>query len=219
MLTNAAGLAEFPDSCEPRRTFADQESNPLPRMPTDAPPPADDAYNQWLVIRAQSGEEDALEELVERWSPRLGRHAMRLTGNADGAAEAAQEAWLGIVRGLDRLDDPACFRRWAYQIVARRCADWIRRRQRSRNTTEPLTDEPPTPAADNTTTDRRDAVRRMLKSLPRQDQALLAMHYSDGMPLAEIAEAAGLPVGTVKSRLYHARQRLKSAIERDQENP
>lgn len=185
-------------------------------MPDAQPLPPDDSYDQWLVLRAQGGEADAMRQLVERWNPRLTRHAMRLTQNAEAANEAAQEAWLGIVRGIYRLDDPACFRRWAYRIVARKCADWIRRRQKDRQTTQELCSDPPAPSRENALQDKQERLRLALQELPSQDRALLAMHYTEAMPLTEIADALGLPLGTVKSRLYHARQRLKAAIEHDQ---
>lgn len=184
-------------------------------MTTPNLPPHDDSYEQWLVVRAQAGEEQAMTELVERWAPALARHAMRFTQDADGARDVAQEAWLAIVKGIDRLDDPACFRRWAYRIVERRSVDWVRRRVRRRESTQPLAEDPTAPETDSAAADRVEQVRRVLRQLPDRDRVLLAMHYADQMPLSEIADAAGLPVGTVKSRLHHARQRLKQAIQRD----
>lgn len=183
-------------------------------MPDTAPHSPDETFDHWLVLRAQSGEEEALRRLYARWAAKLQRHALRMTGSSDGAADASQEAWLAIVRGLGRLEDPACFRRWAYQIVGRKCADWVRRRQRSRATTTPLSEDPIAPT-DHESIDRRETVSKTLKHLSSKDQTLLAMHYADEMPLAEIAEAMSLPLGTIKSRLHHARQRLKQALLRE----
>ena len=86
-----------------------------------------DVFNDLLVLRCQGGDGDALEALARAWHPRLLRHAFRLTGQADAAAEVAQEAWMAIVRGLGRLRDPAVFRGWAYRIVANKSRDWVRR--------------------------------------------------------------------------------------------
>lgn len=174
----------------------------------------DDVYDELLVIRCQDGDREALAELVERWQPRLLRHAMRLTGHADTAGEVAQEAWVAIVRGVRRLDDPAAFRDWAYHIVAHKCADWVRRRQRSRAVAVPLITEPAEPAGAEDPSDDVAAVRTALKLLPNQQKAILAMFYLDGMPVRLIAEVLSLPEGTVKSRLYHARNRLKEVLER-----
>jgi RNA polymerase sigma-70 factor (ECF subfamily) len=77
----------------------------------------EDIHDEWLVLRCQEGDAAALTELVERWQPRLWRQAMRLTDNSDAAGDVVQQAWVAIIRGLGRLSDAACFRRWAYQIV------------------------------------------------------------------------------------------------------
>lgn len=187
-------------------------------MPDAAPHPPprphspDEALDQWLVLRAQGGEEDALRRLVARWSLRLKGHAARLTGDPHGAADVAQEAWIAIVRGLSGLEDPACFRRWAYRIVTNKSADWVRHRQTHRARNAPLVEEP-TVASAEPADERIDALGAALAELPDKDRTILAMHYTESMPLAEIAEALTLAVGTVKSRLYHARQRLKAALQ------
>ena len=184
-------------------------------MPSADPHSSDEAYDQWLVLRAQAGEQEALRRLVDRWSLRLRRHAMRLTGNPDGASDVCQEAWLAIVRDLRRLDDPACFRRWAYRIVGNKCVDWVRRRQKRRAQTTQLAEEPVAPRGADEPPEQRDEVRAALARMTAKDRAILALHYTEDMPLREIADAMSLPLGTVKSRLYHARQRLKEALSRE----
>ncbi|TWT88489.1 ECF RNA polymerase sigma factor SigW [Pseudobythopirellula maris] len=179
----------------------------------------EETYDQWLVLRVQDGDEQALRRLVERWGPRLRRQALRLTGRPDAAADATQEAWLAIIRGLTRLDDPACFRRWAYRIVGNKCADWVRRQQTNRERAAPLLHDPPAASDSDGASDRTDALRQALTRLSPQERTLLAMHYLDTMPLAEIAEAMTVPVGTLKSRLYHARKKLAAAIRRDPNSP
>jgi DNA-directed RNA polymerase specialized sigma24 family protein len=175
----------------------------------------DDVYDELLVIRCQEGDAAALAELVQRWQPRLARQAMRLTGRGDEAADVLQEAWLAIVRGIRRLDDPACFRRWAYRILTNKCADWTRRRRRERATQVSLVGEPAgsgpplCPPQDDVA-----AIRAALRTLPRHEKAILAMFYLDSMPVRLIADALSLPEGTVKSRLYHARNHLKEVLER-----
>ena len=182
-------------------------------MPDAAPHPPDEALDQWLVLRAQAGEEDPLRLLVERWNVRLRRHALRLTDDPEGAAEVMQEAWLAIVRGLRRLEDPACFRRWAYKIVSRRSADWVRSRQANRSRTEPLIEDPVATQHETTKDDLQSRLRESMRSLPQQDRVILGMRYVDAIPILEIAEVLGIPAGTVKSRLHYARARLKNALE------
>lgn len=85
--------------------------------------PADDVYDELLVLRCQEGDQDALDELVARWQRRLFDHARRLTQQTDAAWDVVQEAWMAIVRGIGRLQDPASFRPWAYRIVTFKCTE------------------------------------------------------------------------------------------------
>ena len=167
---------------------------------------AEQVEEELLVIRCQEGDSGAAEALVARWERRLLRHALRLTGEAEAARDVAQESWLAIFRGLRALDDPARFGPWAYRIATRRCADWIRRKSRRRETSaerlEPAAD-PPSDSPD---------MRTLIRGLPAPSRAVLSMFYADEMSVAEIAEALGVPEGTVKSRLYTARERLRRAM-------
>lgn len=173
----------------------------------------EDVVDDLLVLAAQAGDLAAFERLATRWHPRLFRHACRLTGDVEGARDATQEAWVAIVRGLGRLQDPARFAPWALRITGRRCADWIARRRqaRSRNTgRDPalVVTSPAGPDADDLS-----MVRGALRRLDRSDRLLLAMFYLEGFSVAEIAHACSVPPGTVKSRLFHARERLRAVLE------
>jgi RNA polymerase sigma factor (sigma-70 family) len=174
--------------------------------------------DELLVLSAQGHDVRAFELLAARWHPRLLRHAARLTGDADGARDVVQDAWVAIARGLGRLADSAAFGAWALRITDRRCADWIAGRQRMRQRFAPLEAAAGVPAATEENAGDIARVRDAIKSLGRKERALLAMHYVDDLSLGEIAGALGVPVGTVKSRLYHARERLRVILEaRDDE--
>ncbi len=174
-----------------------------------------DIQDELLIYRCQDGESDALSELVERWHGRLFAHAYRLTGQREEAADAVQDAWIAIVRGIRRLDDPARFRSWAYRIVTYKAVDRVRlvRRQRKmvRAVAQSVEAEPVESDAERV--DEIDALRAGLARLSGDRRAILTMFYMDAMPLSEIAEALGIPVGTVKSRLHHARLTLKETLE------
>ncbi|KAA0219292.1 MAG: sigma-70 family RNA polymerase sigma factor [Planctomycetota bacterium] len=166
-----------------------------------------------LVLAAQAGDVDAFERLAVRWHPRLLQHAKRLTGDSEGAQEAVQEAWVAVARGLGQLKDPARFGPWAFRITSRRCADWIALRRRTRQRTSELdaTAELPTPT--DGTGDGPSRVREILRGFPPELRTLMAMFYVEGFSVLEVADALGVPVGTVKSRLFHARERLRTALE------
>src|SRR5512141_2682476 len=87
---------------------------------------------EWLVLAAQGGSETAFTDLHGVWRADLRRLALVRAERPAAADEVLTEVWLAIARGLHRLDDPACFPRWAFRIVERRCADWIRQRSLAR---------------------------------------------------------------------------------------
>ena len=181
-------------------------------------------HDELLVLRCQSGETEAMEELIGNWQPRLWRHARRLTGRADAAWDVLQETLLAIVRNLHRLDDPALFRTWAYRIATNKAADWTRKQQRDRKLAEAVVNngDPRSLRVQQhqdfeSTHEPNDDVGRLhdaMRELSGDRQAILAMHYVEGMGMAEISVALDIPAGTVKSRLYHARRQLKELLER-----
>ncbi|MEM1107602.1 MAG: sigma-70 family RNA polymerase sigma factor [Planctomycetota bacterium] len=168
--------------------------------------------DEWLVLAAQDGEADAARRLVDRWHTRLWRHARNITGDAEAARDVSQEAWVGILKRLPRLDDPAAFPAWAYRIVNHKAIDWIRKESRNRKRRAPLPDDLAAVNEADSAEETRYRVKRVLtalQKLPVDQRALLSMHYLDDLSTAEIAVALNIPRGTVKSRMHTARQNLK----------
>ena len=182
------------------------------------PRTSEDIYDELLVLQIQGGQTGALDELVSRWNERLWRAARHHTGDHDAASDVVQEAWIAIVKGLRRLDDPAKFGPWCRRIVANKSADWIRKKRRDRATAEKITRdahdtyqyEQPEPI------DVVGLLRRALRALPPDRRQLLALHYHEGLGVAAIANLLAIPAGTVKSRLHHARGELKTILERNE---
>ena len=183
-------------------------------------------YDELLVLDCQRGDQAALKELVGRWQKRLGRRgrrgrfALRLTGDPDAAADALQESWMASVRGIGRLDDPASFRAWAYRIVANKCADWVRKNQRRRELNELITADSDgrvveSAEAELEKQDEISQVRLAIRKLSDDRRMILTLKYVDEMPTREISKALNIPQGTVKSRLYHAREELKNILEKE----
>lgn len=173
--------------------------------------------DQLLVLSCQDGNAEAVTVLVRRWQPRLWRHARVLTGRDDAAWDVIQEAWLAIVDGLHRLLDASQFRAWAYRIVTHKSTDWVRRQQRGRKLLQDVADQQPPeeqtasrgPEAVAEQSEQATALRQALRKLGVEQQAVLTLFYLEELSLAEIAVALAIPPGTVKSRLFHARQELK----------
>ena len=171
--------------------------------------PIDRLEDQLLVLACRSGEAEAFRALVTRWQERLWRHAYRLTGREDAAWDVLQESWIAIARGIAKLGDPASFRAWPYRIVTRRAADAARSRRPTGELDEAQAAEPAREPSDGV-----ELLRAALQHVSGERRALLALHYIDGLELRELAEALGIPEGTVKSRMHHAREELRTHIER-----
>jgi len=174
--------------------------------------------DELLVIQAQEGAVLALSELVDRWQERLWRLAWRLTDDEHAAWDVLQEAWIVISREIARLADPAAFPAWAYRITSNKSRDWIRRRQRMRRADE-LYGERWRDAANGVdhSEQRYSNLREALADLPGRDRAILSLRYEDGFATEEIARILRIPSGTVKSRLHHARQRLRRFLEESED--
>lgn len=174
-----------------------------------------EVLDELLVIRCQGGDVRALELLARRWHPRLLRDATYLTGDAEAARDVAQEAWIGIARGVRQLQDPARFRSWAHRIVVNKWRDWIRRERAKRRAVQrAAADLAQRPAAEQP----RDDIARLrasLAELPADQRTVLSWFYLEEMSVREIAAALSIPAGTVKSRLYHARNALRRCLKED----
>lgn len=174
--------------------------------------------DEYLAAAARTGDRAAWERLVARWQPRLLRHAWRLTGHPDLARDMVQEAWVEILRGLRRLDDVAAFPAWAFRIVTRRCARAVRGRQLERARLVEVELEAVTPSEQDAAGERASElaiVRAAMQALPAPQRAALSLFYLEDLSVAEIAVALDVPPGTVKTRLMHARRKIRARLEGD----
>ncbi len=163
--------------------------------------------DELLVLQAQQGDRRALSMLVKRWHPKLMRHAYNMLGNQAAAQDATQESWTAIMRNIATLRDVGAFKIWMYRICTNKCRNWIRNRQRQRRLNEELkADLDVELPADNT---RIDRIKLELTRMPLNQRQILVMFYLEELSMKEISACLNIPVGTVKSRLYHAREHLK----------
>ena len=171
--------------------------------------------DELLVVRCQEGGREAFDLLVRRWQRRLWRYARRLTGSDDAAWDVMQETWMAILKQIRRLSDPAWFAVWAYRIVRNKCADHCRRASRQRHLAVALAQRQEA-HADPPREGPGDAVAAALRRLPPDRQELLTLKYAADLNIIEIAVVLGIPAGTVKSRLHHARAQLRRILQGDQ---
>ena len=171
--------------------------------------------DELLIVRCQEGGREAFNLLVRRWQRRLWRYAWRLTGSDDAAWDVTQETWIAVLTQIRKLSDPAWFAAWAHRIVRNKCADYCRKAGRRRNLTDALAERQRT-HDDTPREGHGDAVAEALRRLPPDRQELLTLRYSADLNIIEIAVVLGMPAGTVKSHLHHAREQLRRILEGDE---
>jgi len=167
-----------------------------------------------LAALAQAGDRGAFGELVRRYAAKARRVARAVLGDPDDADDAAQDGFLLALRHLGRYDPDRPFGPWLLRIVANAATD--RRRRRRVRTVEAI---PPTvraagPAPDREA-DRRAmhaALERALGTLPERQRVAVVLFDVEGYTHGEIAHVLGIPVGTVRSHVFHARRALRGAL-------
>ena len=172
------------------------------------------SYTEWLVLNSQQGDVRAFDELLRLWQQRWLLYGVSRLRDHELAREATQECLLAISRGIKRLQDPASFPKWSFQIMDRRCTDLLRRHIRDRNRRQALQQEiQPPPGNEDASRDLQLSLQEALQLLDEPLARLLRLYYLEGFALGEIAEIIGIPQGTVKSRLFHARKLMAKILE------
>lgn len=168
--------------------------------------------------RVQQDDESAFEALFDRYRARLYGFLLRRVGDA-GADDLFQETWLRVVRSRSRFDPRRKFSTWLFQIANNLARDRGRRlavRSRAREElVEQARSAAPDPLRVAQPIEDRMHVARRLEALPDRLREVLVLRYYQEMSEREIAEVAGIPQGTVKSRLHTAIRSLRGAEEGD----
>jgi RNA polymerase sigma-70 factor (ECF subfamily) len=169
----------------------------------------------WWVLRAQSGDREALDELLKVVQEPLYRYIYRLVGERQLAEDILQEVFILIYRKLGWLQEPSLFRSWAYRIASREA---FRRLKRERRWAEQIRDEAILEAIP-TETPEEAATPELIEKLPSliarvspASRAVLILHYLHEIPLSEVASVLGIALGTAKSRLSYGLSSLRRAL-------
>jgi RNA polymerase sigma-70 factor (ECF subfamily) len=176
-----------------------------------------------FVDRAQHGDLDAFGELVRRHQHRMVRYLRALTaGSGSEAEDIAQDAFLRAHRALGQFRGTSTFKTWLYQIATNAArTDMARRRvdplRQCAGTPDDETDEQPVdrleaPGNFEAALVARDRVRRALATLPAELREAVVLRDIEGFEYRDIALALDVPMGTVESRIFRGRQRLRAAL-------
>lgn len=183
------------------------------RVPLAPVPVSDEDAS--LVLAARHGNPDAFDELVRRHAARLHAVARRLVGSSD-AADAVQECLMTAYQGLSRFRGEARFSTYLHAILVRQCRRSARRRARMVPWPDgELASVGPGPAEN---AERRAVQRQVAEAvgrLPAPYREAFVLRESAGLDYKEIARVLRVPVGTVRSRIARARERLRVAFERE----
>jgi RNA polymerase sigma-70 factor (ECF subfamily) len=169
-----------------------------------------------LVERAREGDHDAFAILVDLTVARLDAAARLILRDPELARDAVQEALITAWRRMKGLRDPDAFDAWLYRLLVNASLDLARRRRRHVFEVElQPTHEPAVPDATGAFADR-DLLDEALAHLQPGHRAVVVLHYYLGMPLPDVAQSMGIPLGTAKSRLHYALAAMRATVAADQ---
>ncbi len=172
-----------------------------------------------LVVSACNGAEGGFEELVRRYQRPISAYVYRMVGNYESALDLTQEIFIKIYGSLSRYRPEFKFSTWIYKIAHNAAIDHLRRnsgRERSlTNGTEadnydlPIECEGLSPEQQSEREERRVEIESVVRSLPTAYRELIVLRHSQDLTYEEIVEVTGLPLGTVKNRLFRARDLMR----------
>lgn len=182
-----------------------------------------------LVARCKGNDLTAFDEIVERYQHKIYGYVKRLVGNETDAEDITQEVFLKALSSLRTFREESSLQTWLFRIATNLCRDVHRRRQREKgwlplwrypDGEECSGEESPIEIPDYRNDPERLLLREELSELltqaidrlPIAMREVLVLHDMESMSYEEIAHALGIPLGTVKSRLFHARSRLRDAL-------
>jgi len=175
-----------------------------------------------LVLRARAGDRDAFGELFRQTHQAVYGMLWQMVGSEDEAKDLTQDTYLDAWRHLHTLKAPNAFRTWLFRIAANKAKDYMKKRRVHTESLDSLLDQSGEHAEPVDTKsapqqivldgEREQVVQNAVMSLSEEHRAVVSMHYIGGLGVSEIAEALGVPRGTVLSRLARARAALKDRL-------
>lgn len=182
------------------------------------------ADDHQLALRCRDGQDEACNLLLSRYEGYIYSLCHRLANNREDSLELAQESMLRIITGLDTYQVNRSFKPWLRRVVINVCLNFLRGRSPETFSLDAANDDNYTLAdtlADKDDSDPsaivewieiRDALKVALQRLPPPLRLVLVLRHQEGMSYEEIASSTGMPVGTVKTRLFRGRRLLREAL-------
>jgi RNA polymerase sigma factor (sigma-70 family) len=180
--------------------------------------------DQILVKKALTGNEDAFRALLERYKDAVHRIVVKIVHNPDEAQDLVQETFMKAFGSLSSYKCEYRFTTWLYKIAANNCIDYLRKRKlvsvsldrpletKDGEVTIELADWTYNPEVDLTTRQKLLSIDQAIESLPPKYREVIIFRHKRDKSYEEIAEILGIPVGTVKARIFRARELLKKKL-------
>ena len=172
-----------------------------------------------LVSTAISGTEGSFEELVRRYQRPISAYVYRMVGDYESALDLTQEIFIKVYGSLRRYRAEFKFSTWIYKIAHNCAVDHLRRSStreqslisgtESDNFELPLESSRLTPEQESEGKERRIEIEGVIRALPSNYRELIILRHSQDLTYEEIVEVTGLPLGTVKNRLFRAREMMR----------
>jgi RNA polymerase sigma-70 factor, ECF subfamily len=172
-----------------------------------------------LLAKAITGREDSFEELVRRYQRPITNYVYRMVGNYDAALDVTQEVFIKVYNSMSRYSSEYKFSTWLYKISHNAAIDYLRRNS---NQTQSLETENsdgtfqlqfeskrPSPELERERSEWREEIAAVVKCLPTGYRELILLRHTQDLSYEEIAEITNLPLGTVKNRLFRAREMMR----------
>ena len=164
------------------------------------------------IRNCQAGDKEAFRHLVERYQNQAIGHAIAILGDRDDAQDALQDAFLDAFNALHRFDVGRQFYPWFYVILRNCCFKLAAGRKKwDLTSSDDIEMLAPTP---DLRPEETMLLERMMLELKAEDRELITLKHLDGLSYEELSERLALPLGTIMSRLYHARKRLRDKLAR-----
>jgi RNA polymerase sigma-70 factor (ECF subfamily) len=178
-----------------------------------------DSTDAELIERIRQNDLDALGSLFDRYYGQVYRTASGITQDSAVAEDIAQDCFLKVHRYAQRIDTSLPLAPWLYRVTVNLSYTWVSRQKKRRVSLETVVDyliSPPWLSPDHLAenNEMQAEVHKAVRELNFNQRVVVVLHYLNGLSLEEIAEILNCPVGTVKSRLYYARENLRRRLDR-----
>jgi len=178
-----------------------------------------DLTDSELIIRSISGREDSFEELVSRYQRPIVSYVYRMLNDYDASLDVTQEVFIKVYNSLERYSSDYKFSTWLYRIAHNAAIDHIRRNSKNLQSLETenqngtyemqLESPRPTPEKERENSEWRTEIESVVRCLPAVYRELIVLRHAQDLSYGEIAEITNLPLGTVKNRLFRAREMMR----------